>query len=184
MSTIDIILAVLLGIGAIKGYRQGLILEIFSILAFFVGLFLALELTLPVAQKILGSSSYFEVGAVVIFIALFVLLSLLIKAGAKAIKSVIDFTLLGTLDNIAGALAGVLKWAFLVSVVFWVFDSVGFGFVDRFANDGYILPYIVGIGPAVFEWVSLLVPMVKDLLDSMENLTKNKDSVLTLAVIK
>lgn len=42
---------------------------------------------------------------------------------AKALKKVIDFTFFGTVDNVIGALAGAFKWAFIVSMLFWVFDS-------------------------------------------------------------
>lgn len=181
MSTFDIILIALLGLGAFKGYQQGLIVEVFSFIAFFVGLFLALELTIPVSTELFGSSSFFEVAAIVVFIALFVLLTLAIKAAAKLVKNIIDITFLGVLDNLLGAVAGVFKWAFILSVVFWVFDSVGLDIVSRYSNDTLIFPYIVGIGPAVFEMLSGMIPLVKDLIDSMEDLPK-KDSVLTLLV--
>ncbi|MEQ9402480.1 MAG: CvpA family protein [Cyclobacteriaceae bacterium] len=180
MGTVDIILLVLLLFGAFKGYTQGLIVEVLSFIAFFLGLFLALELTLPVSKSLFGSTGFFELGSILIFIALFVLLSLLIKAGAKAIKSVVDLTLLGTLDNLLGAIAGVFKWAFLISVIFWVADSVGIDLSNRFSDDAVVLPYIIGIGPMVFEWISVLIPIIRDLMDSMENLNPGRDSVLTI----
>ena len=157
-------------------------MEVFSFLAFFFGLFLALELTIPVSRSLFSSSNFFEIGAVIVFITLFILLSITIKAGAKAIKNVIDFTFFGTLDNVFGAIAGIFKWAFILSVVFWVFDSVGFDIVARYSDDTIIFPYIVGIGPTVFEWVSVLIPLIKDLIDSMDNLPRDSNSVLTLLV--
>lgn len=179
MGIFDIILLVLLGLGALKGFRQGFIVEVFSFLAFFLGLFIALEFTIPISLRLFGSSTFFDWGAVIVFIALFILLSLLVKMGAKAIKNIVDFTFFGTLDNVFGAVAGIFKSAFLISVVFWVFDSVGFDVVARYSDDTVIFPYIVGIGPTVFEWLSYLIPFAKDLIDSMENLSEGKDAVLT-----
>ncbi len=178
MTILDIILIALLGIGALSGFQQGLIVEVFSFLAFFLGLFFALELTIPVSVALFGSSSFFDIGAIVVFIALFILLSLAVKAGARAIKKAVDLTFLGSMDNLLGSAAGVLKWAFIISVTFWVFDSVGLTFVERYTDRSLFFPYIVSIGPVVFEWVSILLPFVKDLIDSMNDLTRENDAVI------
>ena len=182
MSTIDLILIGFLVLGGFKGYKQGFIIEVFSFLAFFIGLFLALELTIPVSLSLFGGSSFFGAGAVVVFIALFILLSILIKTMAKAIKKAVDLSLLGGVDNILGLVIGVLKWAFVLSVVFWVFDSIGIDLVKKYSDETLIFPYIVGIGPKVFEWVSLILPIFKDLLDSMDSLPE-KNSVITYLLI-
>lgn len=179
MGVLDIVLLVVLGFGAIKGFRQGFIVEIFSFFAFFVGLFVALEFTIPVALYLFGSSSFFDVGAIVVFIGLFILLSFLIKLGAKAIKNIVDFTFFGTLDNAFGAIAGVFKSAFILSIILWVFDSVGFDIVDRYSDGTVIFPYIVVIGPTVFGWLSGILPFIEELIDTMDHLPRSKDSVLT-----
>ncbi|SNS50679.1 membrane protein required for colicin V production [Ekhidna lutea] len=179
MSTFDIILLILLGFGAVKGYMRGFIVEILSFVAFFIGLFLALELTVPVSTSIFGDTSYFEIAAVLVFIALFVLLSLAIKAGAKALKSMVDMTIFGAVDNLVGAFAGLFKWAFILSVLFWVFESVGFDISNRYADNTIIFPYIVSIGPTVFEWLGNVLPFIRDLIDSMENLPKGKGTYMT-----
>ena len=180
MGTFDIAILVILGIGAVKGYMRGFIVELFSLIAFILGLLLALELTIPVARNLFAENNYFDVIAVVVFIALFILLSMLIKLGAKAIKKALDMTIFGTLDNAAGAIAGILKWAFILSVVFWVFDSVGFDLVESYADKTVLFPYIVGIGPTVFEWLSYVIPFVQDLIDSMQDLPKNRESYVSL----
>ena len=184
MEVFDIIVLVLLGIGGAKGFQQGFVVAVFSFFAFFVGLFIALEFTIPVSLYLFGSSSFFDIGAVVVFIALFILLSFLIKLGAKAMKSMVDFTFFGTLDNALGAVAGVFKSAFVLSVIFWVFDSVGFDLVTRYSDGTVIFPYIVGMGPTVFEWLSGLLPFIEELIDTMKDLPGSKDSVLTYLVDK
>ena len=181
MSTFDIVLVVVLGLGAVKGYTRGFIVEFFSFAAFFIGLFLALELTVPVSDNLFGDSNYFEVIAVIIFITLFILLSLAIKAGAKALKNAIDIAIFRAVDNVAGAIAGLLKWAFIVSIIFWFFESVGFDLVHRYVDNTLLFPYIVGIGPTVFEWLGHIIPFIQDLIDSMENMPKSRDTYVTLS---
>ena len=182
MNTFDIIILIILGCGAFKGYTRGFIVESLSFLAFFLGLFLALEFTIPTTEWLFGSTSYYEFASILIFITLFILLSLAIKAGAKVLKGIIDTTIFGTLDNIVGALAGVLKWIFVLSIIIWVFDSVGFDIEDRYAADAIIFPYIVDIGPDLFRWLSKIMPFIQDLIDSLENMPKKDDGLMTSIV--
>lgn len=179
MSTVDIALVILLGFGAVKGYLQGFIVELFSFLAFFIGLFLALELTVPVSVNLFGDSSYFEFAAIFVFIGLFILLSMLIKLGAKGLKKAVDITVFGTLDNLVGAFAGLLKVAFILSIVFWIFESVGTEFVNQYVDESTIFPYIVGIGPKVFGWLAEALPFIDDLIDSMEKMSDSKNTFMT-----
>ncbi|GAB4238414.1 MAG: hypothetical protein Tsb0034_14010 [Ekhidna sp.] len=179
MSTFDIVLLILLGAGAVKGYLNGFIVEVVSFLAFFIGLFLALELTVPVSKSFFGDSNWFELASIIVFILLFILLSMAIKAGAKMLKKAIDITVFGTLDNMVGALSGALKWAFIVSVVFWVFESVGIDIQERYAYDSFIFPYIVGIGPVVFGALSDLIPLFQDLIDAMEKMSRPESTRMT-----
>ena len=179
MGTFDIIVMILLILGGVKGYRNGFIIEFFSFLAFFIGLFLALELTVPVSVGLFGESSYFDVAAILVFFGLFLLLTIAIKAGAKALKNMVDMTIFGSLDNLVGAFAGAFKAAFIISIVFWVFESVGFDLIERYADDTFIFPYIVNIGPTVFGWLSEVIPFIRDLMDSMDQMPKGKDSYMT-----
>ncbi len=182
MNTIDIVILVILGLGAFKGYNRGFIVESLSFLAFFLGLFLALEFTIPTTEWLFGNSSYHQLSSILIFIVLFIILSLAIKAGAKVLKGIIDRTVFGTLDNMVGALSGILKWIFVLSILIWVFDSVGFDIEDRYAADAIIFPYIVDIGPEIFLWLSKIMPFIQNLIDSLENLSKKGDGLMTSLV--
>lgn len=164
----------------VSGFRRGLLVEVFSLIAFLFGLFIALEFTIPVSLALFGATGFLDVGAIVVFILLFILLVISINVAVKAVKKAIDFTLLGTLDNILGSFAGLLKTALIISIILWIFDSVGFRIVENYSSDTTVLPYIVGLGPTVFEWVSGLIPLVRDLIDSMESLSDNEDSITCL----
>ncbi len=175
---------VILGLGAIKGYNNGFIVELLSFVAFFIGLLLALELTVPVASSFFGDSRYFDIISVVVFIVLFILLTIGIKAAAKAIKNAVDLTVFGTLDNLIGAIAGLLKYAFIISIAFWVFESVGFDLLDRYVDNTLLFPYIVDIGPTVFDWLGYIIPFIQDLIDSMEEMPRTKDTYVTLSMVR
>lgn len=181
MNTADIVILVILGFGAVKGYLHGFIVEVFSFLGFFIGLILALQLTIPVTAEFFSDSGFFDLISIGVFVALFILLSVGIRMGARILKKMIDVTLFGTIDNMVGAVAGLLKWAFLVSMIAWVFDSVGFEFQQNLVTNSLIFPYIVGIGPWIFGWLGDIIPFIHDLIDSMDSIKESKDTYLTFA---
>lgn len=179
MNYLDIFFIVVFILGAIKGYMKGLIIEVFSFLAFFVGLFVSIELTIPVANRFFSSSDYFQIYTIAVFIMLFLAAVLIINLLAKALKKVLDLTFIGLFDNILGALAGVFKWAFIISVFFWVFDSIGLRLPGDQSDDSLIYPIIQNIGPATFEWLSNMLPFIQDMIDSLKNIGDKHKGVYT-----
>lgn len=168
METIDIILMVLLGLGAVKGYIKGFIVEIFSLVAFFMGLFIAIEFTTPIAIKYFGDHTWFHVISIALFLAIFLIIIIVINLLAKAIKKGLDLTFFGTFDNVFGAILGVVKWALILSVVLWLFRAVGLTLPKKYVENSFIFPIVAAVGPTVFEWVGEILPFFKDIFDSMD----------------
>ncbi len=158
---------------------NGFIVEVVSFFGFFIGLILALQFTIPVTTWLFADSSYVDIIAIGVFVGLFVLLTLGLKLGAKMLKKMIDVTIFGTLDTLVGAITGVAKWGFLISMLAWIFDSVGFEVQKSFLNESVIFPYLVQIGPASFEWIGRLIPYVQDLIDSLDSIPSAKQEYLT-----
>lgn len=181
MSTADWVVVAILAFGAVKGYLRGFVVEAFSFFGFFIGLIVALQLTIPVSLRFFAESDYFDVIAVLVFIVLFILLGLGIKMAAKLIKNALDMTIFGIVDNLIGGLTGLLKWAFLISVLFWVLGSVGVDLEDRFFSDSLLFPFLVNIGPVVFGWIGGFIPFIQDLIDTMQDIPRSKNSYFTFA---
>lgn len=179
MNYLDIFFIIILVLGAVKGYLKGFIVEAFSFLAFFVGLFLAIELTIPLANRFFASSDYFQLYTVVVFLGLFFLSLLLINLAAKAVKKAVDLTIFGIFDNVFGALAAAFKWAFIISVIFWVFDSIGLRLPSEQTSDSFFYPFIVEVGPVTFQWLSDILPFVEDMMDSLKNIGEKDKAVYT-----
>ncbi|WP_258102729.1 CvpA family protein [Marinoscillum sp. MHG1-6] len=179
MEFLDIFFLVVFLFGLIKGYLKGLIVEVFSFIGFFVGLFVAIELTIPVSNHFMGDGQFAQLVSVGVFVMLFILVLLIMNLGAKILKKAIDVTFLGLFDNILGALAGMFKLAFILSVFIWVFDSLGIRLSSEMAGDSFLYPLVEMIGPTVFTWVSEIIPLIKDMMDSLENFGGNSESVYT-----
>lgn len=179
MSYLDLFFIVILVLGAIKGYLKGFIIELFSFLAFFIGLFVAIELTIPISNQFFARSDFFQLLTIGVFLILFLMAVVLINLMARALKKVVDLTFIGLLDNVLGSLAAVFKWAFILSVVFWVFDSIGMRLPSHYVDDSIIYPYIKNIGPDIFQWLSEMLPFVEDMMDSLKNIGEKEPSVYT-----
>ena len=74
MNYLDIFLIFILLFSAYKGYQKGLLIAIFSLIAFFLGLFMAIKFTVPISVSFFSESIYFEWIAIAIFTLIFSLL--------------------------------------------------------------------------------------------------------------
>ena len=114
---IDIIFAVFLLLALMRGYRQGLIIGLFSLLSIIVGLAAAMKLSTVVAGWLGDSVNVSKEWLPLIsFILVFFVVLLLIRLGAKAIESAVEVVLLGWINK----LAGILLYAVIGLLVFSV----------------------------------------------------------------
>lgn len=163
----DLILVVMLVIGMASGYQNGFLTTLFSLLAIFLGLLAGFKLMgyamLKLSQNYAIDEKLLPYAA---FGLVFVLVLLVVNMLGKLLRSSLEKTLLGSVDNFAGAILGLLKAAFMISVVFWILDASGVMFFTRWTEDSWLYPYIAGIAPAVTEWMGDLIPAFGDLFQS------------------
>lgn len=177
MSTIDIILLVPLLIGAYKGYKKGFFQEVVAILAFILAIVGGFKL-LHVGMDLLDE--YFSISGEILPYIAFILIFLIIIIGVsllgKAIKKILDLTLLGTVDNFAGMIVSVLKWTFGLSVLFWLSSSVGIEPSEEMTEGAYIYPVVVGFAPKVVSALSAVLPFATDLFDMIKTFLQGDTS--------
>ena len=177
MATFDIMAVVIVILAGIMGYKRGFIIEVCSLLAFFVGLFIALKLTFPIAMRFLGSSDAFWLIALVIFFALFLFLIWAIKHLAESIKKIVDFTLVGILDSLLGAGISIIKWLFVLSVAIWVLNSIDLGLPSRWVRGSDFYFVIASMAPVLFELAASLLPFFEDILENMQEPPKRSSEI-------
>jgi len=164
----DIIFGISLLIAGFSGFRRGFIVEVISLLAFFVGLFLALKLAFPIALRFFGELESFWIIALVIFALVFFLVLYAATALAKAIKAGLEPTLAGTLDSLMGIVIAVVKWIFVASILLWVIDSLEMELPKDWTENSYLYYPLATIAPMIVEWVSTVIPFFHDILDTMD----------------
>ena len=124
MSFIDIIFAVLLSIALYKGIKNGLFVELASLVALIVGIFVAIKFSYLIRgileTKVSWEPKYIEITA---FALTFLIVVLVIHISAKLLTKIADFAYLGWLNKLAGAVFSCLKTILSLSVVILVFEN-------------------------------------------------------------
>jgi len=101
-----------------------------------------------------------------IFVAIIVLVNLL----GKAVKKMLDMTLLGGFDNLAGALIGIFKWAFGLSVLIWIFNYFEITLISQYSEEAVIYPIVTSFAPTIVNYISILLPFAGDLFYSVQEI--------------
>lgn len=154
MNGIDIVLGIFLLIGLVQGFRKGLIVELASLAGLVLGVFGAVHFSYIVANWLIDYTNWNEqtvqlVAFAITFVAILILVSLL----AKAVTKLVGFVALGMLNRLLGAAFGLLKMAFITSVILlfinsWMMSSIGF------------LPEEKKEASLLYKPVEILAPMI------------------------
>ena len=163
MSGIDIVLGLLILLGAYHGYKAGFLMELFSLVAIVLGVLggfkfmgwamLLLAEKVDINEKVLP---YFAFGAV------FALIVISVNLLGKLISASIDKTFLGSADQVAGAVLGLLRTAFMFSIVLWIVDSLKFKFLAQWTDGSRLYPMVANIAPKFTDWISGFFPFFRD----------------------
>jgi membrane protein required for colicin V production len=107
-----------LAYGAYKGYKRGLIMSLFMLLAIVVGLYAAFQLT-DVVVKWGSKNLHWEKTTLMplSFVLLFLGIGAAIYFGGKLLETALKVVKLSILNNLAGALLGILQWMYLVGTL-------------------------------------------------------------------
>ena len=124
MNTLDIVLVLLLILAFFMGFRRGLLLALFSLLGVIAGIYGGLYFSHYVAGHL---ESWFEWnngttfwGA---FVITFLIISIVFSIIGNLLTKVADFAMLGIFNKLFGGIFNVLKYAFVISVVFMILNT-------------------------------------------------------------
>ena len=166
---IDILFLILIVFAIIKGISRGLIVGIFSILAFIVGLAAALKLSALVAQKLQqGTSTPGPWLPVISFMLVFLVVLVLINLLARLIDKAFDVALLGWVDSLGGMVLYVVIYTVLFSVFLFYAQNIGLIKQDTI-NASVTYPYVQPWGPRVMNNIGKIIPLFKDMFEQLEN---------------
>ena len=157
MNFIDIVLGVLLLYGLYKGVKNGLFVELASLVALIAGIYGAIHFSYLtadyLAQNMNWNERYINIAA---FLITFILIIVLVNLAGKLLTKIADFAMLGLLNKIAGGIFGMLKVAVIIGALLI--------FIERVSKSIHFIPEdtkksslfyepVKDIGALVFQFV-------------------------------
>lgn len=122
MNIIDIILAIILLYGLVRGFFRGFFAELASLVAFVAGIYVAVYFSHILSDYLVEKVSWnIQFVNLIAFAITFVLIVFAISLAGKFITSLMNFAALGIVNKLAGAGFGLIKLAFIISVVIMFF---------------------------------------------------------------
>ncbi len=153
MSFIDILMAIPLLWFAYKGFRKGLIVEVASLIALIAGIYLAVHFSWYIGGLISshpgGEGKY---TSLIAFAITFLGIVILVHLTGRMISRMVEHMTLGFLNRLAGAVFGLAKVAFVISVLLFLYG--------RFDPTMKIIPEEMRKGSLLYNPVAGIAPMV------------------------
>jgi len=166
---LDIIVAIILILAVIKGYRQGLIVALFSAIAFIIGLAAALKLSAVVADHLGKAVKVSDKWLPIIsFAVVFLIVVLLVRLGARFIQKTVELAMLGWLNRIGGILLYAGLYILIFSILLFYADQLGVIKPETKAESvtyNYIQPW----GPKMMDGLGKIIPVFKGMFRDLED---------------
>jgi len=166
---IDIILVVILIIAVIKGYKHGLIVALFSIIGFIIGIAAAMKLSVVVAGYIGKNVKISDQWLPVIsFAVVFIIVVLLIRWATALIQKSVEFAMLGWVNRIGGILLYTCIYILIFSIFVFYADQLDF-ISPESKKASVTYAYIQPWGPEIIDGVGKIIPLFKGMFNDLEN---------------
>jgi membrane protein required for colicin V production len=166
---IDILVLILVIMAVFKGLREGLVMALFSFLAFIIGLTLAIKLS-AVAAGYIGENVNVSQRwlPVIAFAVVFLIVVFLVRLGARAIEGVLRVAMLGWANRLAGAALYVLLYLFILSLL--LFYAVQLNVVKPETTEASVTyPFIKQLGLWITNAMGAIIPIFRDMFTELES---------------
>lgn len=165
MNFIDIIIVIPLLWFTYKGFTKGLIIELATLIALLLGIYIAAHFSNYTAdfltEKLNFQSEYMSI---ISFAITFILVVILVMLFGKSLEKVIDILLLSFVNKLAGAAFGLIKVAFVISVIIMIMGNMNL--------EEKIITNELRQGSLLYEPIKKIAPIVFPMVE------KSKDEIL------
>ena len=180
MNYLDIVIAIPLLYGLIKGFTNGLIKEITGLLGLIIGVYVALNLSSylhPKFEEVLGGYEQFI--PIISFATLFIVSVLMIKILGYIIDKLTKALALGFVSRILGAIFGFLKVVVIFSFLLAIVSD--YDLIDKNTQDESVLLKPIQevselITPEINKHKTTILDKVEKSADEVKNKLNNSNS--------
>ncbi|MEH6407202.1 MAG: CvpA family protein [Leeuwenhoekiella sp.] len=174
MNYLDIIIGIFLLVGLLKGLKNGFLIEVASLIGLIAGIYGAIHFSYYAVdflyQRVSWSDNTINLVA---FAVTFIIIVIVISLLAKLLTQVANFAMLGIINKIFGAVFGVLKAAFIISVIIM--------FINALTNHASIIDENIKAESILYPIVQPVAPIflpniLKGVEDYKEENTQNESA--------
>jgi membrane protein required for colicin V production len=170
---IDILVGIVLLLAIWKGYRNGLIVGIFSLFALFIGIAAALKLSVVVAKHIGEATKISEKWLPFIsFLLVFIVVVLLVRLVAKIIEASVKMALLGWANRLGGVICYVVLYMIILSIVLFYAEKMEI-LQQAVIKSSRTYPFIQPWGPKAINFLGDLIPWFRNMFAELEKFFGN-----------
>jgi membrane protein required for colicin V production len=165
---IDVIFLLLMVWAVFKGFRRGLIVSVFSLLAIIAGLAAAIKVSSLVAiqiGKVVNVSDKWL--PLISFIVVFLGIVLLVRLGANLIQKTVEIAMLGWVNRLGGIVLYVILFTVVYSIFLFYAVQLNFLKVETL-QDSVTYAYIQPWGPRVINSLGSIIPFFKDMFTELQ----------------
>lgn len=179
MLVVDFIIALLIGYALYKGFKEGLVLALISLVSLIVGIFLSLKFSFLFKDWILEKTQWSaNVVTICAFVFTFLLVLIAIQFLGKALTKILKTVALGGLNRLAGAVFLGLKMILIISVFLNLFQKINYNHfiasketLDKSIFYHPIEDFSMAVYPMMQEWYQTTLDTVDEQADKLnENL--------------
>lgn len=165
---IDIIFAIIIVLAVIKGFQKGLIVALFSFVAFFIGLAAALKLSAVVAGYLGKSVNISNQWLPIIsFAVVFIIVIILVRLGAKMIEKSVQAVMLGWLNRVGGIIFFLAIYITIFSVLLFYAGQLNL-LQPETISKSVSYKYVQPLGPKIINAFGQVIPVFKDMFAQLE----------------
>lgn len=177
MLVVDIIIACLIGYALYKGFKEGLILALISLVSLIAGIFISLKFSFLFKDWIFEKTQWNpNVITICAFVFTFVLVLIGVQLLGKALTKILKTVALGGLNRLAGAVFLALKMILIISVVLNLFQKINFNnylVSDETLNKSFFYHPIEDFSKLVYpmmeEWYQMTLEAVDEQADKLND---------------
>ena len=167
MNYLDIIIAIILLLFGVKGYRKGLIIEVVTLLAFGVGIYGAMHFSDFTAGHL---QDFMEINPkylnTIAFVLTFILLVIGVNLLGRWMTSLVKAMNLNFWNKLGGAIFGVAKGLLICSTILLIFNNFQWtGLIkEKVRQESLLYPYVEKTVPYLYKGFDLVKGYAQELL--------------------
>ena len=165
MNYLDIIIAVLMVVFGLGGWRKGIIIEITTLLGMGLGLYGAFHFSDFTAEKLVGlveiNPKYLNL---ISFVVTFVVVAILVNLLGRMVSKLVKNLNLGFIDKVGGFVVGIAKGLLVCSLLVMLLNVMNLRGVvkDDAKKESLLYPYVEAAVPYVYQGFDLVKEAVKN----------------------